>query len=138
MLTDPMSGRRVVSRVRKGRDLYAGAFAGTAPDLVVSFSPGYSISWDTVMGGAAPSVIARNEERWSAEHASVDENAVPGVWLSSFPVTDRVISLLDIAPTLEQFFGRPPSPGSEGTARMATPATAAQPSTTAEASASRR
>lgn len=137
-LTDPMSGRRVVSRVRKGRDLYTGAFAGKAPDLVVSFSPGYSISWDTLMGGAAGSVIARNQERWSAEHASVDENAVPGVWLSSFPLTDPVISLLDIAPTIEQFFGRPPAAGSEGTARLATPVAVSQPAATTEASASRR
>jgi predicted AlkP superfamily phosphohydrolase/phosphomutase len=137
-LTDPISGRRVVSRVRKGRDLYTGTFAGKAPDLVVSFSPGYTVSWDTVMGGAAGAVIARNQERWSAEHASVDENAVPGVWLSSFPLTDQAIGLLDIAPTIEQFFGRPPAVGSEGTSRLATPAAAIQPAAIDEVSASRR
>jgi predicted AlkP superfamily phosphohydrolase/phosphomutase len=133
-LTDPISGRRVVSRVRKGHEVYTGPYADKAPDLVVSFSPGYTVSWDTRMGGAAGSVIARNHERWSAEHASVDEHAVPGAWLSSLPLSESAISVLDIAPTVEQYFGLAPGAGSEGTARLA----AVQPAAAAVASASRR
>src|SRR5690606_37849751 len=114
-LTDPISGRRVVSRVRRGGDLYTGALAAQAPDLVVSFSPGYTISWDTLLGGAAASVIARNQELWSAEHASADERTVPGVWLSSFPLTDTAISVLDVAPTIQRFFGQAPAAEIEGT-----------------------
>lgn len=121
-LTDPISGGRVVSRVRRGSELYAGPFADRAPDLVVSFSPGYAVSWDTRMGGAAGSVIARNYERWSAEHASVDESAVPGAWLSSLPLSESSISVLDIAPTVEQYFGLAPAAGSEGTPRLVAPA----------------
>jgi predicted AlkP superfamily phosphohydrolase/phosphomutase len=116
-LTDPISGRRVVSRVRQARTLYAGPLVTSAPDLLVTFSPGYRITWDTVLGAAAPDVIAPNSERWSADHASVDENAVAGAWLSTFEVAES-LSVLDAAPTILQYFGVAPPPDLDGISRL--------------------
>lgn len=104
-LTDSLSGRRVVARVRRGTTVFTGPHAGRAPDLIVTFSPGYRVSWDSMLGGAGQRVIAPNHERWSAEHASVDEATVPGVWLSTLPVGDGALGVLDIAPTLLDYFG---------------------------------
>ncbi len=118
VLTDPVSGRRVVSRVREGREIYTGPLADRAPDLLVTFSPGYSVSWDTRMGGAGAAVVARNTERWSAEHASADERTVPGVWLSSFPVDAEDMSILDLAPTVLDYFERPVPPELDGRSRL--------------------
>ena len=105
-LTDPLSGRRVVARVRPGRELFTGPHAAGAPDLVVTFSPGYRASWDAMLGGAAEVAIDRNHERWSAEHSSVDERTVPGVWLSSVAVSATEMSVLDVAPTILGYFGQ--------------------------------
>lgn len=121
LLTDPMSGRRVVARVRVGRELFEGPQAARAPDLVVTFSPGYRASWDSMLGGAASVVIARNRERWSAEHASVDERTVPGVWLSSVALSAPEIELLDVAPTILEYFGQARPKGLDGVSRLAAP-----------------
>jgi hypothetical protein len=67
----------------------------------------------------AAAAIAPNTERWSAEHASVDEGTVPGVWLSTIPLSSDVISVMDVGPTVLQYFGRPVPPGSDGVSRLA-------------------
>jgi predicted AlkP superfamily phosphohydrolase/phosphomutase len=117
-LTDPMSGRRVVRRVREGRTLYSGPLAARGPDLLVTFSPGYRVTWETALGSAARAVIAPNGDRWSADHASMDEEAVAGVWLSTFPVTDS-LSVFDFAPTIHAFFAVAPTLHLDGVSRLA-------------------
>jgi len=118
-LTDPISGRRVVSRVRLGRELYSGPHAARAPDLVVTFTPGFRASWDSMLGGAAEAAIERNRERWSAEHASVDERTVPGVWLSTLPVSGTEMSVLDVAPTILQYLAPGEASDLDGASRLA-------------------
>jgi hypothetical protein len=108
----------VVARVRTADQAYAGALLARAPDLVVTFAPGYRASWDSMLGGAAAAAVAPNTERWSAEHASVDESAVPGVWLSTMPVSADAISVLDVSPTILRYFGRPVPPDADGASRL--------------------
>ncbi len=104
-LTDPATAQRVVARVRTAREAYAGERIAQAPDLVVTFATGFAGSWDSMLGGMAAHAIALNEGRWTAEHATVDERSVAGVWLSSMPLTGETISVLDVAPTVLQYFG---------------------------------
>ena len=85
--------------------------AAGVPDLVVTFAEGYGGTWDTTLGGAAPQVIAPNEERWRADHAAQDERRVPGVWLSSLPPASDTIGVADIAPIVVEYFGRPAPAG---------------------------
>jgi predicted AlkP superfamily phosphohydrolase/phosphomutase len=89
-LTDPVSGRRVVARVRSAREAYAGPLTDQAP----------------------------NTERWSAEHASADEGTVPGVWLSTIPLASDSMSVMDVAPTILRYFGRPVPPDTDGVSRL--------------------
>jgi len=121
-LTDPISGRRVVARVRTAAEAYSGPLTQDAPDLVVTFSPGYRASFDSMLGGMAAAAIAPNTERWSAEHASVDEAAVPGVWLSTIPLSGDTISVMDVSATVLQYFGRPVPPDADGGSRLRGPA----------------
>ena len=58
-----------------------------------------------MLGGMAAHAVAPNEGRWRAEHATVDERSVPGVWLSSMPLTGETMSVMDVAPTVLQYFG---------------------------------
>jgi predicted AlkP superfamily phosphohydrolase/phosphomutase len=113
-ISDPSSGRLVIDGVRTGREAYAGAHLGEAPDLVVTFAPGYGGSLDSRLGGAATVVVAPNQERWQADHEGMDENRVPGVWLSSVPLGAEAISVLDVAPTVLQYFGQAPPAQIEG------------------------
>ena len=63
---------------------------------------------------------------------------MPGVWLSSMPLTDTAISVLDVAPTILQFFGQAPPAEIEGEPRLAAPASEPQPPPAEAASPSRR
>jgi predicted AlkP superfamily phosphohydrolase/phosphomutase len=112
-LTDPASGDRVIARVRTGREAYPGARTEDAPDLVITFAAGYGGTLDSMLGGVAGSLFAQNEERWRAATAAADESSVPGVWLSSVPLRSDVISVLDVAPTVLQYFGQE-GPGVDG------------------------
>jgi predicted AlkP superfamily phosphohydrolase/phosphomutase len=104
-LVDPVSGERLVARVRMGREAFPGARTLEGPDLVVTFAPGVRLSWDSMLGGSAADVVAPNTERWEAEHAAIDEARVPGVWISSVPLGASTISIMDVAPTVLQYFG---------------------------------
>ena len=70
-LTDPISGRRVVARVRSAAEAYAGPLTAQAPDLVVTFSPGYRASWDSMLGGMA-------DDRARAQHRALERRARVG------------------------------------------------------------
>ena len=89
-----------------------------APDLVVTFAPGYGGSWDSMLGGAATHVVAPNGERWVAAHAAIEERSVPGVWLSSMPLEGELMSVLDVAPTVLQYFGSGATAAMEGRAQL--------------------
>jgi predicted AlkP superfamily phosphohydrolase/phosphomutase len=117
-LTDPLSGRHVVAAVRTADTAFGSDRRGTAPDLVVTLVPGYRWSWDTVLGGMGPVVVADNDERWTADHAGVDEGLVPGVWLSNLPLEAETISVLDLAPTVAAFFGVQPPAEAEGRSQL--------------------
>lgn len=104
-LSDPISGRQVVARVRSGHDAYPRGRLEEVPDLVVTFAAGYGGSLDSMLGGMAPQVVSPNDERWRAGAAAIDEQSVPGVWLSTIPLQADAISVLDIAPTVAEYFG---------------------------------
>jgi hypothetical protein len=117
LLTDPSSGRRIVSRVRRGGEAYQGEHLPDAPDLVVSFAPGFGPTWESTLGTAAAATVSSNTERWRAGHAAFDEAEVPGVWLSTMPLGADRISVMDVGPTVLQYFGRPAARG-DGRAQL--------------------
>ena len=117
-LLGPYSGERLVARVRTGLEAYTGARTIDGPDLVVTFEPGVRLSWDSMLGGSAASVVAPNSERWEAEHTAVDETRVHGVWLSSVPLGASTISIVDVAPTVLQYFGVSVPAGVEGRSQL--------------------
>src|SRR6185436_12437053 len=53
-------GAKVVRHVYRGKDLYHGARAADAPDLVVGFEWGYRVSWQTALGALDSDVIVDN------------------------------------------------------------------------------
>lgn len=97
---DPATKSPIVAAVYRREDIYAGPQASAAPDLQVGLAPGYRL-------GELPSVVAPNRRKWSADHTSVDYKSVPGVLISSRPTSTDTPRVIDIAPTVLQYFGVP-------------------------------
>ncbi len=102
-------GTRVVRDVYLGSDLYSGARAADAPDLVVGFERGYRVSWQNCLGACDADVITDNTQPWSADHCSVDPSLVPGILFSSRPLRPfddgAGPGILDVAPSLFDLLG---------------------------------
>lgn len=97
-LEDPATGKKVITSLYKGIDIYSGKFAGEAPDIVIGFEPGYRMSSDNAVGGFSPEIISDNTEKWKGDHL-IDPSHVPGVMFTNFR-TSGDPSLVDIAPTI--------------------------------------
>jgi predicted AlkP superfamily phosphohydrolase/phosphomutase len=104
-LTDT-DGTKVVHEVYRGRDLYHGARAGEAPDLVVGFEWGWRVSWQSCLGAMESAVITDNSLRWSGDHCSVDPSLVPGVLFSTVPLDAAAKPKVpDVTPSVLSLFG---------------------------------
>jgi len=112
-LVDPDTGAMMVRAVY-ARDVYAGEFADDAADLQVGFADGYRVSWQTTVGGAPPGVVFDNMRKWSGDHGGFDFADTEGVLLSNRPLAGRPARLVDIAPTVLEFFGVTPPAALDG------------------------
>jgi predicted AlkP superfamily phosphohydrolase/phosphomutase len=99
-------GTKVVRSVYRGKDIYRGARANEAPDLVVGFEYGYRVSWQCSLGAVDDDVITDNKLRWSGDHCSVDPEIVPGILFASLPFhAGGKPQIVDVAPSILGLFG---------------------------------
>jgi predicted AlkP superfamily phosphohydrolase/phosphomutase len=117
-LPDAHTQRAAIRSVSRREDLYSGAFASNAPDLLVNFNPGFRVSWHTAVGGFANSMIEDNMRRWSGDHI-VDPEAVPGILFMNRAVSKNAAinapRIIDLAPTILSHLGVPVPNSMEGT-----------------------
>jgi predicted AlkP superfamily phosphohydrolase/phosphomutase len=104
-LKDPNTGQAIVSNVYKRDDIYTGQYVPDAPDLQVGMVDGYRVSWQTTLGGSPPGIVYPNERKWSGDHCGFDYQDVPGILISSRPITAAKAEIIDIAPTVLKYFG---------------------------------
>lgn len=76
-------------------------------DLLIGFSRGYRVSWQTTLGYAGEEVIFDNDRRWSGDHCSIDPALIPGVLFSNRPLAEEAYSLMDLCPTILDAFDLP-------------------------------
>jgi len=102
-------GSPVIHSVDLVEEIYPGADANVAPDLIVGYSEGYRASWETALGDMPLALLEDNLDRWSGTHLIAAE-LVPGVLLSNRRLVVADPNLSDIAPTiLDQFaVAKPP------------------------------
>ncbi len=100
-------GASVVAGVSTARELYSGSHLSEAPDLVVSFTPGFRVSWQSALGGLDEPILAPNRRPWRADHCSVNPASVAGVLLSTRRMSRPPASVLDVAPTVMALRGHP-------------------------------
>ncbi|MCS6952973.1 MAG: alkaline phosphatase family protein [Bryobacterales bacterium] len=104
---DPATGAHAAEAVYLGRDVYRGAAAHEAPDLIVGWAPGYRASWQTALG-AVPGIVAEdNRDEWRGDHCIAAER-VPGVLIVNRPLRQAAPRLADLTVTLLREFGVPP------------------------------
>jgi predicted AlkP superfamily phosphohydrolase/phosphomutase len=106
-LVDPDTERRIVRAVYKRDDVYSGEFLGAAADLQVGFDEGYRVSWQTTLGGSPQGVVYPNMTKWSGDHGGFDYATTAGVLLSNRPITTTAPRIIDLAPTVLEFYGIP-------------------------------
>jgi predicted AlkP superfamily phosphohydrolase/phosphomutase len=111
---DPATGERVVSKVYKGPEVFAGAARERMPDLQLAFRDGYRTSWRTPLGGIPKSLYEPNMRKWSGDHAASDVVDTPGVILATRRLGAEKPAIIDLAPTTLAFFGLAVPPEMQG------------------------
>ena len=100
---DEETGKKVVYKAYKAKDIWHGEAMDDAPDIVLGYYPGYRTDWKTAIGGFTIDVVTNNEKVWNGDHM-VDPHFVPGVLFTNFSLknSDEKIEQVDIVPTIYQ------------------------------------
>ncbi|HJZ73069.1 MAG TPA: alkaline phosphatase family protein [Vicinamibacterales bacterium] len=113
-MTDPNTGAKMVSAVYKRDDIYKGSFLKNASELQVGLADGYRVSWQSTLGGSPPGLVYPNMKKWSGDHGSFDYKQTAGTLISSRQIGGGPVDIMDIAPTVLQYFGVPIPPDVDG------------------------
>lgn len=107
-VVDPATGQHPVSRVFLREELYRTFDPQLIPDLVVTTSEGYRLSWQSALGGMPAGLFEDNARVWSGDHCTLDPAVVPGVLFTSVPLRRKQLAMIDVYPTLLGLLGLPP------------------------------
>ncbi len=105
---DPNTGLHPVAKVYKREEAYGSFDPVLIPDLIVTNSPFYRISWQTSLGGIPSQLIESNAQVWSGDHCSLYPPAVPGVIFANKKIEKQMPYIKDIYPTILKYFGVEP------------------------------
>jgi len=108
-VTDPATGRRVISNAYVTSDFYPGPLPSYAPDMIIGYARCYRASWETALGSYPVEVLTDNLDPWSGTHC-IDPGAVPGVLLSTVPLSLPDPNLMDMGKSISSLFGVPVLP----------------------------
>jgi predicted AlkP superfamily phosphohydrolase/phosphomutase len=95
---------KAIRSVYDSATIYSGPYLDAAPDLIVGYSEGYRVAWDSAVGQTGRAVIEDNDKAWSGDHC-VDPLLVPGVLFSNFTIGAVDPGIEDLAPTALDLFG---------------------------------
>ncbi|HQR44915.1 MAG TPA: alkaline phosphatase family protein [Thermoanaerobaculia bacterium] len=107
-LVDPETGETAVSRIFTREEAYGAFDADIIPDLIVSNSRGYRVSWQSSLGVVTPGIFEDNNQVWSGDHCSLDPEVVPGIFFSSRKIDPgRKPAIADVPATILKALGVP-------------------------------
>jgi predicted AlkP superfamily phosphohydrolase/phosphomutase len=93
-----------VKKVFIASEVYKGLYAADAPDLIMGYSNGYRVSWESVTGSVEEATFSDNLKAWSGDHHIFPDD-VPGVIFSTLKLRQEDPKLIDLAPTVLNLFG---------------------------------
>jgi len=108
-VTDPATGRQVISNAYITSDVYPGPLPSFAPDMIIGYARGYRSSWETTLGSFPEEVITDNLDPWSGTHC-IDPGVVPGTLLSTVPLSLPDPNLCDMGRSISWLFDVPVLP----------------------------
>jgi predicted AlkP superfamily phosphohydrolase/phosphomutase len=112
-LVDTARSAVAVRSVARREQVYSGPYLNEAPDLLVNFSEGYRVSWDTPLGGVPQGLFVDNHKKWSGDHV-IDPALSSGVLFMNQKFRTESPSLVDLAPTILNSLGVPKGAEMEG------------------------
>ncbi len=101
---DPDTGKRVIEKVYRGKDIFHGDQTRDAADLQIAFRPNYRTSWQTTLGAVPAGIVVANMKKWSGDHCASDPADTKGILLCSRRLSAGDITITDIAPTVLRYF----------------------------------
>jgi predicted AlkP superfamily phosphohydrolase/phosphomutase len=106
-LTDPISHEHPISKVSLPKP---GRYPERMPDAVIGYARGFRSSDASAVGALTATVFDRNEDKWRGDHC-MDPDLVPGVIASTLRLDTKKAALVDLGPTILDYFGvaRPPA-----------------------------
>ncbi|HUT24493.1 MAG TPA: alkaline phosphatase family protein, partial [Sumerlaeia bacterium] len=108
-MRDPRNGGRPVSQVVRARRDFRGAHVDIGPDIIVGYSRGYRVSWESPLGKFPREIFLDNDDAWSADHC-VDSQVVPGVLVANSKITLESPALCDVTVAVLALYGIDPLP----------------------------
>jgi len=107
-VVDPKTGEHPVSRVFTREEAYGAFDADVIPDLFVTNTRGYRVSWQSSLGVVTPGIFEDNKQVWSGDHCSLDPDLVPGIFFSSRKVlAGKKPAIADVPATILKVLGVP-------------------------------
>ena len=107
-LKDETNETNPINKIFDRDELPKGPYLDNCPDFIVGYNEGYRVSWDSVTGKVNSTIIEDNTKAWSGDHC-IDPRIVPGVFFSTYKIKTATPAIIDIAPTVLEFFGiKPP------------------------------
>jgi predicted AlkP superfamily phosphohydrolase/phosphomutase len=107
---DPQTGKHVLQEVYLGSEVFKGNAQANAPDLQLAYTDGYRGSVKTLLGGFGVGILEDNHDAWSGDHSASDVKDTSGIFLTNWKLDVGHPSIVDLAPTVLDYFGiKPPS-----------------------------
>jgi predicted AlkP superfamily phosphohydrolase/phosphomutase len=103
-LVDAKTGKNAVKAAFLREEIYRGPYVVNAPDIVVGYTAGYRVSWESAVNYVGEELFSDNTRMWSGDHAFTRDQ-VPGIFFCNHPVMEKDPGLIDIAPTVLAAFG---------------------------------
>jgi predicted AlkP superfamily phosphohydrolase/phosphomutase len=114
-LADPKNGERAVSRVFRREEVYRRFDPRVIPDLIVTNTRGYRVSWQSSLGVPTANVFEDNRDVWSGDHCSVDPDLVRGILFSSRAFrTEKIPGIADVTASVRALLSAPAPPEAAG------------------------
>ncbi|NOZ77810.1 MAG: hypothetical protein GXP48_01265 [Acidobacteria bacterium] len=99
-IVDPKTGRHPIAKVYLREEIYHDFDPNLVPDMIVTTSEYYRISWQSALGGMPAHVFMDNMSPWSGDHCTMNPSVVQGILFANRPLERHEVHMIDVYPTI--------------------------------------